>query len=506
MQSRTSLISAKPLQLILAALLMGSLLWFYWSVLSNLFSFLAINEDYSFALLLPLISAYICYLKVDQVRSLPWHPSWMGLAFIALGFFINMISDFLAVIFFSQFSFFVVLLGCVILIGGWQITRLLIFPIVILFFMVPPPSLLMQQITLPFQLISSQLAAFFLQALGIPVLRQGNIIDLGVRQLQVVDACSGLRYILSLVVLGVVFCYFYQRRLWKGAMLIIVVIPAAIIANAVRVSAMALFPALQEGFWHGFSGWLIFLFCGGILVLVNGLVNYLQPEKPAAEIKKPKNNEGLAVARVSLTPFLLAGLCLVIFSGLVLSRFSQTPSIPLMQSFDNFPLKLGSWQGKRSFLDKAMEEKVGADDYFEANYTSPETGTISIWIAYFASQTRRLEGRIHSPLMCLKGGGWQFRESKIIEVEPGLPVRYLLMEQSGVRQVVYFWYFQRGRWLASEYPARLYMGLDSMLKHRNDGALVRLITPAIPNEQEARRRLDAFTQQLIPLLPQFIPQ
>ena len=99
---------------------------------------------------------------------------------------------------------------------------------------------------MPLQLISSSLATALLQMVGIPAFCQGNVIDLGVRQMQVVEACSGLRYILSLFALGVIFCYFFQRRLWKIILLLIALIPAAIVANAFRVMGMGIFPALQQ--------------------------------------------------------------------------------------------------------------------------------------------------------------------------------------------------------------------------------------------------------------------
>ena len=100
---------------------------------------------------------------------------------------------------------------------------------------------------------------------------------MGVRQMQIVDACSGLRYILALLALGVIFCYFYQRQPWKIIILLIILIPATIFANALRVAGMGVYPALLEGFWHGFSGWLIFIFCFGILAAVNYLLNRLSP-------------------------------------------------------------------------------------------------------------------------------------------------------------------------------------------------------------------------------------
>jgi exosortase D (VPLPA-CTERM-specific) len=358
-------------------------------------------------------------------------------------------------------------------------------------------------------MISSGLAAGMLQVIGIPVVRQGNVLDLGVRQLQVIDACSGLRYILSLSALGLIYCYFYQRSLWKAAILLISLVPAAILANALRVAAMGLFPALQEGFWHSFSGWLIFVVVFALLALLNWLLDYLNPpasSPEAARVAAAGTAETPVLPRPNYTPYLLAALVLVLVAGQVALRVARAPAVPLLQSLDNFPLQLGAYQGRRTYLDREMAAAVGADAYLEADYTSPEPGPVSLWIAYFESQSQKVEGRIHSPLICLTGSGWHILESRIEEVAPGLPARYLLMEQGGARQVVYYWYIQQGRWLASEYSSRLFMGWNGLMKRRNDGAIVRLITPAGPDVAQARARLAGFARLLVPVLPKFIQE
>jgi len=374
--------------------------------------------------------------------------------------------------------------------------------------MIPLPSLIVQQLTFKLQLISSQLAAVFLWGLGIPLLIKGNVIDLGVRQLQVVDACSGLRYILSLFSLGTIYCYFYQRRLWKIAILLVSLIPASLIANSLRIALMGIFPSLQEGFLHAFSGWLIFIFCFAFLAMLNWVLNKLWPLAllTAQNAAKTKIKEDQTKVNKSYTPYLLAALSLVLVFGHIAKKVSQAQPVPLLQSFDKFPLQIGTWQGHRSYLDPAMVKVVGTDDYFEATYRDNAKRPISLWIGYFQSQNEKLESRIHSPLICLPGAGWKIIESKIVEIAPGKPVRALLMEQGERRQLVYYWYFQRGRWMASEYPTKLYMGLDGLLKHRNDGAIVRLIAPEDIDGQSGRQRIVSFANLLSPILNQFIPE
>jgi len=486
--------------------LLSGILWFYYHSLLNLIIFLSKDEDFSFGLLIPLVTIYLIYLKLPKLRSMSWLPSWFGLVIIAAGFVIYIFGKLVAIFPFPMISFIVVLIGIIYLLGGWLVFRELAFPIFILFLMVPLPSLILKQISFPLQLISSQLATAFLHALQVPVMRQGNIIDLGVRQLQVVAACSGLRYILSLSALGIIFCYFYQRKLWKAIIIIISIVPAAILSNALRVTAMAFWPVLQEGFWHTFSGWLIFIFCFGFLSIINYTLNCFFPplQNVRTEAVAPKISK-LPDRKVSYAPYLLMALLLFVSSAFLASRLAEASHIELLQSFDKFPMHLDSWQGKRFYLDSEMARTVGADDYLEATFSDPQNDIVSLWIAFFSSQAFKIGGTVHSPMHCLPGSGWTIQESKIVEVTPGFPVRLLLIEKDGQRQIVFYWYLHRGRWMASEYPLRFYMGLSGILSQRNDATIVRLITPDQPNLSSAQERLKNFTHLIIPLLPKFIP-
>ena len=173
------------------------------------------NEDFSYGLLLPLVSGYLVYLKWPQIRNLSLQPAWQGFIFLALGMLLYIVGEASTDLYSPSLSFVVSLSGILILLGGWNLIRLLWFPLFLLVMTIPLPNFLFQKLTFPLQMISSWMATGILQAIGIPAVRQGNVIDLGARQLQVVSACSGLRYILSLLALGMIFCYFYQRRPWK---------------------------------------------------------------------------------------------------------------------------------------------------------------------------------------------------------------------------------------------------------------------------------------------------
>jgi exosortase D (VPLPA-CTERM-specific) len=496
-------VSTLLVQVTMAALTIA-VLWFYWPVLSLLFMNLVNSEDYSYGLLLPLVSGYLVYLKWPQIRGLLWRPSPLGLLFIAAGFSLYIIGEFAAENYVPRISFLVVLTGLLFLMGGWQLVRLLLFPLFLMVIMVPLPEIAQKRLTLPLQLISSSLATTMLQIVGIPAFRQGNVIDLGVRQMQVVEACSGLRYILSLFALGVIFCYFFQRRLWKIILLLLVLIPSAIVANALRVMGMGIFPALQQpGFWHAFSGWLIFVFCMGILSLINGILNKIQPLAPTP-LEPVAPSPPAPRHTLVIESYLVIALALVCLAGPYARWTVQAPAVKLLQSFDNFPMELGAWHGQLVYIDPEMVKATRSDAHLNADFTQPGQPPVNLWIAYYETQTKGA-GSVHSPKICLIGGGWSELDTRIERIGKDMLVNYMSMEQMGKRMVVYYWYLQRGRWLTSEYLNKFYMGFDNLTRRRTDGTLVRLITPAEPNVEEARKRLDAFALQLAPVLPNFIP-
>ncbi|MDD3579947.1 MAG: VPLPA-CTERM-specific exosortase XrtD [Desulfobacca sp.] len=485
--------------------LVAGLLYLYWPVLTRLIVSLAESEDYSYGLLIPLISGYIVYRKWPQIRAQAGQPSWIGLAVMALGISLYILGELAAELYTTRFSFVIVLSGLVLLVGGWRFLRLLAFPLILLVLMLPLPELITYKLTLPLQLISSRLATWFLQISGVPVFQQGNIIDLGYKQLQVVHACSGLRYILPILALGIIFCYFYQRRLWKVVVLLASLVPLAIVANALRVAAMGLYPALIEGFWHGFSGWLIFIFCLEIIALFNWLLNYLWPSPPSALavlgtfVKNPQ-----AYPQLNLNLYLLGGLALVLLAIPLTQRAAIAPPVALKQSFAHFPMQLGSWQGHHTYVDPAELKATKSHAHLSADFINPDHGQVNLWIAYYETQ-KKAGGFVHSPKGCLTASGWRLLKSGIYEITPELPVNYLLVEKMGTKLIVFYWYMQRGRWLTSEYLNKFYMAYDGFLHRRTDGALIRLSTIAHPDLKAGEERLASFAQLLAPELHKFIP-
>lgn len=488
-------------------IIIGCVLLIYWPVLTRLLIYLSNNDDYSYGLIIPFVSAYIIYQKWPQIQQTPKQPSWWGFLFIIGGLLLNIIGELAADLYVPRISFIVTLSGILILLGGWHLVRLLLFPLLLLVLMVPLPELITNKLTMPLQLISSNLAANFLQLIGIPVHRQGNIIDLGVRQMQIVDACSGLRYILALLALGVIFCYFYQRQIWKIIILLLTLIPATIFANGIRVAGMGIFPALLEGFWHAFSGWLIFVFCFGILAGVNYILNRLSPPKngkaPKDDIELLKNVSQPEKSAWSWG-YAIAGAAIILTFIPITQRASYAPNFPLRQGFEDFPMRIDSWKGRQVYIDPGMVAETKSHAHLNAEYSNPEQGWVSLWIAYYETQ-KKAGGFVHSPKGCFVASGWEIEKNKIIDIGKDKPVNWMIVNRSGEKLLVYYWFLQRGRWLADETSNKFFMAYDGFLRRRTDGALIRLITPVGNSLETAQQRLTVFAQGLAPILNNYIP-
>ena len=242
-----------------------ALLWLYNDVLRRLVHDWWIDENYSHGLLIPLISGYVIWANRDRLLAAPRRPRvWLGGGLMLLAVGMLLAGTVGAEFYISRVSFIIALASLVIYFLGWTHLRLLLFPIGIFLLAIPIPTIIFNQIAFPLQLIASDYATRAINLLGIPALREGNVIELARMKLQVVEACSGIRSLMALTTLAVTYAYFAESRWWRRVVLVLSVIPIAIIANAARVAGtgvMAHYWGVEaaEGFMHGFSGWLVFI-------------------------------------------------------------------------------------------------------------------------------------------------------------------------------------------------------------------------------------------------------
>jgi exosortase len=240
------------------------LLLLYLSILKSLFVQWWTDPDYGHAFFVPLFSTYVLWRQRERWMKIDIEPSNFGLLVILAGVGLLFVGSLGAELFTSRFSLLVLLAGIIIFSAGWELLRAIAFPLAFLMFMIPLPAIIYNQITFPLQMIASRFAAFWLELVHVPVLRDGNVLILSNYSLEVVEACSGIRSLISLISLSVIYGYFVEPRRWVRYLLVVLMVPIAIFSNAIRITGAGVMAhrygaAGAEGFLHEFSGWLIFV-------------------------------------------------------------------------------------------------------------------------------------------------------------------------------------------------------------------------------------------------------
>jgi exosortase len=269
-----------PLALLQGVLLPGALLLVcYAPLLAGLARQWSTDQDASHGFFVLPVVAYVVWRRRAElmaIRRLAYGaPNWWGFA-IAVGGASQMLLGMLAAqVFIARTAFLVSLIGAVLFLGGTRMLRILAFPLLLLLFLFPIPAIVYARITLPLQIFASATAETVLNWIGIPVLRDGNILELPHQRLSVVEACSGIRSLLSLEFLALIYAYFFDRKVWMRWVLLAATIPIAIAANAARVTLTGVLSEYRAGLAHGafhlFEGWVLFVVALSLLIAIHQL-------------------------------------------------------------------------------------------------------------------------------------------------------------------------------------------------------------------------------------------
>jgi len=258
-------------------------LWIYWRTVAHLALQWWRDPNFSHGFLVPLFSAYVIWRTRDKIAKVVPQPAWSGLTFLVCGILLLLVGELGAELFLARTSLLLVLAGVVVLYFGWAFFRSVLFPWSFLLLMIPIPAILFNKITFPLQLLASWLAAVVLPVFGVPVLREGNIINLSSIALEVAEACSGIRSLMSLLTLAVMYGYLMDKRLWVRWVLAISAVPIAVAANSIRVIGTGLLvqywdPEKAEGYFHESWGWLTFVMSLLMLYLLHAVIRWKWPE------------------------------------------------------------------------------------------------------------------------------------------------------------------------------------------------------------------------------------
>ena len=250
----------------------------YWPMLVKLVGQWSTDDDVSHGFIVMPVAAYIAWQRKESLLALPRASSVWGLVLLVWAGLQGYLGTMAAELFLQRTAFLEALVGVLLYLGGWPLLKELLFPLCLLPFMIPIPAVIYNQITFPLQLFASQVAEFVLSLIGIPVLRDGNILELASQKLSVAEACSGIRSLLSLTFMSLVFAYFCDSKVWMRWVLFFATIPIAILANSGRVTITGILseinPELAHGFFHTLEGWIIFLIALAMLVPVHWAINF----------------------------------------------------------------------------------------------------------------------------------------------------------------------------------------------------------------------------------------
>jgi exosortase D (VPLPA-CTERM-specific) len=483
------------------------------------------SPEYNYGPIIPFIAAGMLWRDLRR-SPVPASDGWFGVGIVVLGLLIGQFGTLAAFVFIGEIGLLITVIGLFVVFHGLH-RSLSVWPgLVYLGFAVPLTNMLLFHLSSELQLISSQLGVAFIRPFGIPVYLEGNVIDLGQFKLQVVEACSGLRYLFPLASFGFLCAYLFVAPAWKRVLIFISSMPITVFMNSLRIGVTGLLVdrfgiEAAEGFFHDFEGWIIFCGCVGIMLLEMKLLLYVGNDAGNGsrslirrlDLDLPSPGQGpSSVTRRTVRPG-FAALAVAIGALLLGSAIGTQDEAPVSRdAFAMFPREIGNWHASEAPIDQASLDVLRPSDYLSLNFASGSSrDVVNVWSTYFASQ--RVGSLAHSPSTCIPGGGWEIQEMDVAQVPVGeggqaitAPVNRIVIQKDGQRELVYYWFQGRGRIETSETWVKWHILTDAITRSRTDGALIRLVTPVSDDSvADGDARLQKFMSEAMPLFASYIP-
>ncbi len=491
----------------------------YFVPFSALYDTWITNGDYSYGILIPLISFYFLWDAKYRLNGIAIKSFWPVFPILVLFVLISIYGILgssghiarpaipMLIILFTIFCF------------GPDLFRRVSLPVCFLVFMIPLPAVLDRTIGVFLKKVSSELGGMFLRAFGYSVHVSGNVIDLGVTQLQVIDACSGLRFVFPLLALGVVYGYFFEKSLWKRVVCVLVTIPISILTNVLRIGITGILTyafgsKMAEGFFHDFEGVAIFMVAFAFLFLFGRFLRFFPPKN--SEIASLGENNDLPDGdsgiknKGNLGAIITSVVILMIVGGLTLTT-KALPPVKINGGIASFPTAFNEWKGEFQTIDPEIIDKSGAEEAFSSTYSNPQNKIVSLYIGYRSTAFLENVNFFHSPTVCLPSSGWnvEAQSKRIIKNVPvfgDLPVTEMIMDAMGEKQLVYFWFQTKSEATHDKNVNRFHLAMHAIKKDNTHDLFIRPITPISKGEtiDEARQRMDEFVREMMTTLSRFL--
>ena len=494
--------------------------------LENLFDRWVHEDEYGYGLLVVALVPLLLWWRWDLIVTASGGSKWPGLALLITAQACTLLAVLGESYYIEQIALIVSLLAIGLTVFGIGTLRVFLPLALLLLLTVPLPYTLQAIVTIKLQLLSTNLGVWAIQLVGIPVIADGNIIDLGTFKLQVAEACSGLRYLLPLTCISFILAYLYKAPFWKKAIVVVSAAPITVLINSFRIAAVAVLvdkfgTQMAEGFLHQFEGWVVFLIgalCLGVEILalekfrwssihIESILDRPATSKGPA---KPINISPNAIITATLTVLVCAGTLAA--TNTITSALESAP-MPYRSSFAEFPRQIDDWTGREGRLEPEILSMLKPTDYYVGDFKRALGPPVDLFVVYYSSLSRG--AAIHSPRVCLPGSGWEFasfEERPFSEIKAGTTGTYnrVVIQKGEQKALMYYWFQQRERRTANEFSMKYYLLVDSFKKSRKDGALVRLYTPILSpsegGELQADAHLRTFAAAMLPRMTKYLPQ
>ena len=401
---------------LMAAAVTVLLLFSYFDAIKELMRVWDGSEEYGYGYIVPFIVGFLIWQKKNLLEVILFHGSWNGVILLTFGLLCLLVGEISTIYVIQQYGLALSVMGIVLAYMGVKGFKLVLVPLFLLFFMIPLPNFLLQGLSGKLQLISSEIGVYVIRLFDISVFLEGNVIDLGVYQLQVVEACSGLNYLFPLMTLGFITAYFFTGAFWKKAIIFLSTIPITVLMNSFRIGMIGIMVdnwgiEMAEGFLHDFEGWAVFMSCIGILIIEMWVLAKIGKNKlPLTEafgldFPEPAAEDAEIRYRTIPKQFYTSFGLLVIMALSVVALPDREEIIPDRKSYAEFPLNLKDWSGRTKSLEQVYIDTLKFTDYALIDYSGKDGGLINFYSAYYGSQKKGASA--HSPRSCIPGGGWQ---------------------------------------------------------------------------------------------------
>lgn len=478
------------------------------------------KEEYGHAFIVVPLGLYWIAAAVSK-KDVKSAPSLLFGSFVLLaGLIVNVFGTFIVSTWLSHIAILGVLSGFILTALGSKALAASWKGLLLIALVIPLPPQFMTLATAQLQLVSSMFGTLILQILQIPVYREGNIIDLGDLKLQVVEACSGLNYVMPLLCFSFFVGFSFKLKGWVRGALLVSVLPIAVLANALRISLIGVTSTLwgreaAEGLLHDLEGYVFFFLC---LLMLAGCFWCLL--RLSGDRFTPDGSLEWQGGRCSLRKLLLpTGTLLAVLSLMLGASLAKTwlldrrTSVETPYDISGFPLSIGPWQGSPRGLSLEELNVLNPSNYFMADYSfkseHAQTG-VNFYVAYYSNT--QLYNAPHSPLVCLPGSGWEVKALESYSFTPKsarapLTVNRILIAKGNATSLVYFWWKVGGHNVASTFSVKGRLFLDAMKSGRSDVALVRAVinVPRIQTAADQDAVLQGFVSDILQPLNNFIP-